>query len=103
MTKNLQPGQIVEIVKVNVSAENKASFLTKRKAVDAFVAGIPGYLGTEITQLNGNGFFIFIRWENEESVKNAQKITVDAPVISEWLSLVSEFISFETTIVQYEN
>ena len=103
MDKHLQVGQAVEIIRLKVLPENVEAFLQGRLVVDKFVSTLEGYVGTEILQANETEFVMLIRWDSEAAVVAAQKITESASVISEWITGTSQFLSFETSIVQYEN
>mgnify|MGYP005853181937 CR=1 FL=1 len=83
MHKHLQVGQAVELIRLKVVAENTEAFLQGRAQVDAFVSGIKGYIGTEILKLAEEEYLMLIRWESEEAVREDQKITESASVISE--------------------
>lgn len=103
MQKNLKVGQAVELIRLKITPENVAAFLEGRQKVDAFVSTIKGYIGTEIVKVSKEEFLMLIRWDNEEAVREAQKITETANVISEWIYATAQFISFETSISMYEN
>lgn len=103
MNKNLDAGQAVELIRFKVLPENTEAFLEGRREVDEFTGTLKGYVGTEILKLSNEEFLLLIRWENEQAVLNAQKITANAPVISNWISKTAQFVSFETSLVEYEN
>ena len=103
MSKDLKVGQYVELITLKVTAENENAFLDGRIKVDEFTSTLKGYMGTEILKVNPEEFLMLIRWDDEESVKEAQKITANSPVISDWLNRTAQFISFETTSSIYRN
>jgi antibiotic biosynthesis monooxygenase (ABM) superfamily enzyme len=103
MEKKVKVGQAVEFIRLKVSSENVQAFLAGRVAIDTFASKIKGYVSTEILTMNGEEFVILIRWDSEEAVKEAQKITTGASIISDWIQTTAQFISFETYISKYEN
>lgn len=103
MEKNQEIGQAVELIRLKVLPENVDAFLSGRVKVDEFAATLKGYVGTEILKANDVEFLMLIRWENEEAVREAQKITATASVISDWINKTANFVAFETSIVKYEN
>ena len=103
MENNLKGAQAVELIRLKVLPENVEAFLQGRVKVDEFASTIKGYVGTEILKANEDEFLMLIRWESEEAVKNAQKITATASIISDWINDTAQFIAFETTISKYKN
>lgn len=103
MDKNLKVGQAIELIRLKVLPENIEAFLEGRAKVDEFVSMLKGYIGTEILKANEEEFLMLIRWESEEAVRDAQKITETASVISDWINKTAQFIAFETSISNYEN
>lgn len=102
-SKDLIIGQAIEMIRLKVASENVNKFLEGRKLVDDFVAQLNGYVGTEIVKVDTNEYLMLIRWENEAAVKEAQKITDTASIITNWINETSEFVSFETTVSVYEH
>lgn len=102
-TKDVELGQAVEMIRLKVIPENVDKFLAGRKLVDDFVSQLNGYVGTEILKVNANEYLMLIRWKNEAVVKEAQKITETASIITNWINETSEFVSFETTVSVYEH
>ncbi len=74
-----------------------------RIKVDEFVSTLKGYVGTEILKVNEDEFLMLIRWDSEEAVREVQKITETASIISDWINKTAEFVAFETSISKYEN
>lgn len=103
MEKNLKVGQAVELIRLKVLPENVEAFLQGRVKVDEFASTIKGYVGTEILKANEEEFLMLIRWDSEEAVRDAQKITATASVISDWIDKTAQFVAFETSISKYEN
>lgn len=103
MEKNLRVGQAVELIRLKVLPENVSVFQQERVKVDEFVSKINGYVGTEILKVSEEEFLMLIRWDSEEAVRAAQKITETAPIISDWISRTAQFVAFETSISKYEN
>lgn len=101
--KDVELGQAVEMIRLKVSPENVDKFLEGRKLVDNFVSTLNGYVSTEILKINTYEYLMLIRWKNEAIVKEAQKITETASIISNWINETSEFVSFETTVSVYEH
>jgi heme-degrading monooxygenase HmoA len=77
--------------------------LQGRVKVDEFASTIKGYVGTEILKANEEEFLMLIRWDSEEAVRDAQKITATASVISDWINKTAQFVAFETSISKYKN
>lgn len=102
-SKDLAIGQAIEMIRLKVASENLNKFLEGRKEVDGFVSQLNGYVGTEIVKVNANEYLMLIRWKSEAAVKEAQKITETASIISNWIKETSEFVSFETTVSVYEH
>jgi len=103
MEKNLKVGQAVEIIRLKVLPENVEAFLQGRVKVDEFASTLKGYVGTEILKVNEEEFLMLIRWDSEEAVRDAQKITATASVIADWINKTAQFIAFETSISKYEH
>ncbi|NIJ52935.1 antibiotic biosynthesis monooxygenase family protein [Dyadobacter arcticus] len=103
MEKQLKVGQAIEVIRLKVIEENVAAFLDGRIKVDEFASAINGYVGTEILKITDSEFLMLIRWESEEAALEAQQITFNAPIITEWLNATSEFVSFDTGVSRYEN
>jgi antibiotic biosynthesis monooxygenase (ABM) superfamily enzyme len=101
MNKDSKVGQYVELIRLKVTAENKNAFLEGRVKVDEFTSTLPGYMETEILNINAEEFVILIRWKDEASVRDAQKITANSAVISDWLKRTAQFMAFETTNTVY--
>lgn len=99
----MKVGQAIELIRFRVSSENVEAFLKGRRQVDVFVSTLNGYVGTEILKINQEEFLILIRWENEEAVRDAQKITDKASIISDWINKTAQFITFETSLSEYKN
>lgn len=93
--------QAVEVIRLDVSPEKTTAFLEGRAEVEKFTTTLPGHLSTELLHLGGEHWLMLIRWESEEAVRTAQKLTETAPVISDWLRQTARFVSFNTGIVQY--
>jgi len=103
MEKNLKVGQAVELIRLKVLPENVEAFLQGRVKVDEFVSTLKGYVGTEILKINEDEFLMLIRWDSEEAVREVQKITETASIISDWINKTAQFVAFETSISKYEN
>jgi antibiotic biosynthesis monooxygenase (ABM) superfamily enzyme len=103
MDKNLNVEQAVELIRLKVLPENVAAFLEGRAKVDEFASTIKGYVGTEILKANEIEYLMLIRWESEEAVKEAQKITATSSLISDWINQTAQFVAFETSISKYEH
>jgi heme-degrading monooxygenase HmoA len=83
--------------------EKVEEFLQGRVKVDEFASTIKGYVGTEILKANEEEFLMLIRWDSEEAVRDAQKITSTASIISDWINKTAQFVAFETSMSAYEN
>lgn len=103
MDRDIKVGQALEVIRLKVAPEKVESFLRVRAEVDKFTAGLKGFLGTEIVKVNDDEYLVLIRWQNEETVRAAQKITATADIITDWINEHATFISFETSISQYES
>ncbi len=103
MDKNLNVEQAVELIRLKVLPENVAAFLEGRAKVDEFASTIKGYVGTEILKANETEYLMLIRWESEEAVKAAQKITATSSIISDWINQTAQFVAFETSTSKYKH
>ncbi len=93
--------QTVEIIRLRVSPENTTAFLEGRAEVEKFTGSLAGHLSTELLHLGGDTWLMLIRWESEEAVQAAQKLTATASVISDWLGRTAQFVAFDTGLVRY--
>jgi hypothetical protein len=48
-------------------------------------------------------YLLVIRWDSDGSVREAQKMTTTASVISDWLGRTAQFVSFDTTFSVYQH
>ena len=101
MTTQPTLNQAVEVIRLNVKPENKTAFLEGRAEVEKFTHTLQGHISTELISLGDQHWLMLIRWESEEAVQAAQKLTATASVISDWLTRTAEFVSFDTGISQY--
>jgi antibiotic biosynthesis monooxygenase (ABM) superfamily enzyme len=101
MTKSININQAIELIRLKVMPENTEAFLEGRKAVDAFVGTLGGYIGTELIQISETDWLMQIRWADQASVEAAQKVTESASIISDWINKTSTFVSFDTAYVRY--
>lgn len=93
--------QAVEVIRLNVSSDKTTAFLEGRAVVETFTGSLAGHVATELLHLGGESWLMLIRWENQQAVQAAQKLTETAPIISDWLSQTAQFVSFATGIVEY--
>ncbi len=92
--------QAVEIIRLKVAPASFTEFLAKREAADQAVSRLKGFISSELCRQGEEDWVMFIRWENMEVVKEAQKITENMPEITAWIAVSSQFISFDTVEVK---
>ncbi|GAB2554717.1 antibiotic biosynthesis monooxygenase [Spirosoma areae] len=101
MATHFTVNQAIEVIRLNVKPENVAAFLEGRAEVEKFTHTLQGHISTELIHLGAEHWLMLIRWESEEAVQAAQKLTATASVISAWLRRTAEFVSFDTGVVKY--
>jgi quinol monooxygenase YgiN len=93
--------QRVEVIRVRVSEENADEFVRRRPAVDADVRALAGCLGSQVIHVVGDEWLVLVYWDSQETVEAAQQITAGMTIITDWLKLASQFISFHTGELRY--
>ena len=92
--------QAIEIIKLKVASENVEQFISTRHIANKAVSALTGFVSSELCQLNDEDWVLFIRWENMQVVREAQKITENMQEISDWVATAKSFISFDTAEVK---
>lgn len=87
--------QTIELIHFQVSQERESAFVQERAAVDAWVHGLDGHLGTELVNLSGGQWMMLVRWRDAEAMAKAQKATEIAPEISAWIQENASFRAFQ--------
>jgi heme-degrading monooxygenase HmoA len=95
--------QAVELIRFRVTPERAAAFIEQRSQVDTAMHDLAGFINTELIQSANDQWLLIVRWESREAVTAAQAITRDMQVVSDWIKLADEFLSFDTADVRYQS
>jgi hypothetical protein len=89
----------VEIVRLEMPAEQAERFVLLRAQADAALARFDGFVGTELLRLGDQDWLLLVRWTSLAAASAAQQITLAAPGLPEinaWVALARQVRSFET-------
>ncbi|MBC8099622.1 MAG: antibiotic biosynthesis monooxygenase [Armatimonadetes bacterium] len=95
--------QSVELIRFRVTEAHVAAFIEQRAHVDTAMHTLAGFLNSELIQVSADQWLLIVRWESREAVIAAQAITRDMSIISDWIKLADEFVSFDTADVRYQS
>lgn len=95
--------EIVEVVRLRVSEESAARLVAERPAVDAEVAKLKGFAGSELIQVDGDQWMMLVYWETRADVEAAQKVTESLQIITDWINMADAFVSFHTATVRHSS
>ncbi|MDX1994771.1 MAG: antibiotic biosynthesis monooxygenase [bacterium] len=95
--------QAVELIRFRVTEPHVNDFLSRRAAVDEALRSFEGFLGSELIQVSGEQWLLIVRWQNREAAVAAQAVTTNMTVITDWINIADEFLSFDTSDVRYSS
>lgn len=95
--------QVVEVVHLRVNQANVEKFVSVRPTVDAEVSKLTGFAGAELVHVQDDQWLLMVYWQTHADVEAAQKITAHMQIISDWIGIADQVVSFNTAEIRHSS
>ncbi|MBC7869648.1 MAG: hypothetical protein H7Y09_02315 [Chitinophagaceae bacterium] len=89
------------MIRFRVTEPKVTKFVEQRTDVDEALKQLVGFLYAQLIHITGEQWLLLVYWNSRADATAAQAITRDMPLISQWIGIADEFLSFETADVRY--
>lgn len=96
----------LEVVRFRVAAAQATRFAEERASADAALRQFPGFLGSDLAQIDTEQWLLIVRWTSHADMQAAQQVTLSPSspsALTAWIALAAEVVNFEAAELRHSS